>query len=231
MTQYLPGVFPITLLLLMLSRQVAFSQDFWSVPRMINNPGELLTVQFPQIPQDIPESEPEPTRVFTPEDLPYPPFVSTLIDPPSGFTGPTGILSTVSPNRDYIPIEDRWRLGYPEWDRYGREHPQLDDYPYVLGHWWNPYKQHVLKGDYPIIGQHVFLNLTGATFALFEGRSLPTATTPFESTARPFQEEFFGRPNQFFYTQYFSLAFDLFRGNAAFRPADWRIKINPRFQR
>jgi hypothetical protein len=228
-TQYLSSVLPVTLLVLLMSGSSAHTQQFLYERTVINSPGELLTVQFPQTSQVVPESEPEPTRPLTTDDLPFPSPVFTPIDPPSGFTGPTGILSTVSPNRDYIPMEDRWRLGYPEWDRYGREHPQLDDYPYVLGQWWNPYKQHVLKGDYPIIGQHVFLNLSGATFALFEGRSLPTATTPFESTARPFQEEFFGRPNQFFYTQYFSLAFDLFRGNAAFRPADWRIKINPVF--
>ena len=38
----------------------------------------------------------------------------------------------------------------------------MDDYPGVKGAWWDPYNQNVLKGDYPIIGQHTFLNLTGA---------------------------------------------------------------------
>lgn len=54
-------------------------------------------------------------------------------------------------------------------------------------------------------------------------------TTPFESTLRPHQEEFFGRPNQNLYNQYFRLSFDLFHGDAGFKPADWRVKLTPVF--
>jgi hypothetical protein len=83
----------------------------------------------------------------------------------------------------------------------------------------------VLKGDYPILGQHTFLNMTATTRAILEHRQVPTPTTPFESTQDPFQEEFFGSPNQFFYTQDFLLSFDLFHGDAAFKPVDWRLKV------
>src|SRR5438045_31962 len=87
------------------------------------------------------------------------------------------------------------RAGPPPWDRYDQPHPAFKDYPWMEGAWYDPYEQNVLKGDYPIIGQHTFLNLTASSVALFEGRQIPTATTPFESTQRPFEEEFFGRPN------------------------------------
>jgi hypothetical protein len=87
----------------------------------------------------------------------------------------------------------------------------------------------VLKGDYPIYGQHTFLNITGTTTILFEARTVPTPTTPFESTARPAENEFFGRPNQFAYQQPFFLSFDLFHGDAAFKPVDWRIRLTPAF--
>jgi hypothetical protein len=62
-----------------------------------------------------------------------------------------------------------------------------------------------------------------------EFRQIPTQTTPFESTARANEFAFFGRPNQFFYTQFFNLSFDFFHGDAGFKPADWRIKVTPVF--
>ena len=39
----------------------------------------------------------------------------------------------------------------------------------------------------------------------------------------------FGNPNQILYSQYFFLSLDLFQGDAAFRPVDWRIKLTPAF--
>jgi len=157
-------------------------------------------------------------------------LLRTPVDPPLGFTGPSGILPLEQQeNEHFVPMADRWRLGFPEWDRYGKGHPLVDDYPYVEGRWWDPFNQNVLKGDYPIIGQHTFLNLSAVSQSLFEFRQIPTATTPFESTANPFQEGFFGKPNQFLYQQYFRLSADLFHGDAAFKPVDWRIKLTPVF--
>ena len=70
---------------------------------------------------------------------------------------------------DFVAMPDRWRivsaLGYPE-------------------RWWDPYNQNVIKGDYPIIGQNTFFNLTIFSLSVIEGRQVPTATTPFESTLR-----------------------------------------------
>jgi hypothetical protein len=173
------------------------------------------------------------------EPKPPPPAPAPLPDvfggyevlPPLGFTGPSGILPRVRPDKDFVPMEDRWRIGFPSWDRYnfGPDMPRTPSYPYMLGHWWDPFNQNVLKGDYPIIGQHTFLNLTGVITTIQEGRMIPTATTPFESTARPFQEEFFGRPNQYFTTNFVSLSFDLFHGDASFKPVDWRLKFTPFF--
>ena len=89
---------------------------------------------------------------------------------PLGFTGPSGVLPTESQeDSHFVPVEDRWRMGFPEWDRYGKGHPPVDDYPYVEGHWWDPFNQNVLKGDYPIIGQHTFLNITATSGCLFCG--------------------------------------------------------------
>jgi hypothetical protein len=157
--------------------------------------------------------------------LTAPPF-----DPPLGFAGPSTVIPRSGTNAEFVTVEDRWRLGFPEWDRYGNSRKTIADSAYRLGRLVDPYNLNVLKGDYPIYGQHTFLNMTGTTIALFEGRQIPTATTPFESTARPFQFENFGRPNQFLYSQLFTLSFDLFHGDtAAFKPMDWRVKVTPAF--
>ena len=151
----------------------------------------------------------------------------TESDAPQGFTGPSGILpSEVQTSSHFVPVDDRWRVGFPDWDRYGKGHPPQDDYPGIKGAWWDPYNQNVLKGDYPVVGQHTFMKLTARIFSLHEGRQVPTPTTPFEATRAPGQGEFFGDPDSYTFFQNNSLAVELFHGNAAFKPADWRIKLD-----
>ena len=151
-------------------------------------------------------------------------------DAPLGFTGPSSVLpSEGQETSHFLPVEDRWRLGFPEWDRYGKDHPRVDDYPYVEGNLLNPYKQNVLKGDYPIAGQHTFLNITATSDMILETRQTPIPTTPFESQPTSGGKDFFGDPDQFFYTHYFTLSADLNHGDAAFKPTDWRLKLTPIF--
>ncbi|TMQ35291.1 MAG: hypothetical protein E6K70_03065 [Planctomycetota bacterium] len=196
----------------------------------------------PDRPLPAQQQTPEPRGLFgrpldeppRPEVAVLPPAPEALLrlpsDPPLGYTGPSGITpSETQESSHFVPMEDRWRIGWPAWDRYDQGHPLAKDYPYDLGHWWDPYHQNVLKGDYPIIGQHTFLEVTAVNLSLFEVRQVPTATTPFESTTRPGRDEFFGSPNQFFYTNFLSLSLDLFHVDAAFKPVDWRIKVTPVF--
>jgi hypothetical protein len=158
------------------------------------------------------------------------PLYTTPFDAPLGFSGPSGVLpGEAQQDNFFVPVEDRWRIGMPEWDRYGKGHPVTDDYPYVQGSALDPFNLNVLKGDYPLIGQHTFLNVTASLDSLALYHDVPIATVPFESTARPGEHGFFGRPDQFFSTNYFSMSFDLFHGDAAFRQADWRVKLTPVF--
>jgi hypothetical protein len=152
-------------------------------------------------------------------------------DPPRGFTGPSGIIPTeTQQDSHFVPVPDRWRVGYPRVDRYGLSYPYTVDYIGTEGHWWDPYNQNVLKGDYPIIGQHTFMNITATSQTLFDYRQTPIGTTPFESTISAPQEEFFGDPNQFAINQNFFLRMDLFHGSTtAFKPLDWQIRIAPTF--
>ena len=186
-----------------------------------------VAVQEPKSIQRPLETPPPLVEIETiPDDFIY----VTPSDAPLGYTGPSGVLPRAyQQDNHFVPMEDRWRIGFPDWDRYGKGHPRTDDYPFVRGDLWNPYKQNVLKGDYPILGQNIFFVMTGTSKSLFELRQTPITTTPFESTRRPFKEEFFGDPNQFIYFHNFIVSFDLFRGDAAFRQPDWRIKLTPIF--
>lgn len=165
-----------------------------------------------------------PFDSYPPETAPY---FRTPFQSPLGFTGPSSVAPTESQSTGhFIPIEDRWRIGSPTWDRYGKGHPVGDDYPFVQGAWYDPFNQNVLKGDFPIAGQDTFLKFQFKQLNLFEYRQTPIPTTPFEATQNPSENEFFGNPNQFFFTQYNSAAFDLFKGDAAFKPVDWRLRMN-----
>ncbi len=152
-----------------------------------------------------------------------------LFDPPLGFTGRSGVIPRSGENADFISMEDRWRSGFPYWDRYGKNFPLTKDYPYKLGRFWDPFNQNVLKGDYPIFGQHTFLNVDLTTTGLFEYRQLPAATTGLESTPRKGTFDNFGNPNQFLYNQFGFVSIDLFHGDASFKPNDWRLHLMPAF--
>jgi len=155
--------------------------------------------------------------------------IESLPEAPNGFTGPSSILPRDQQvDEHFIPQPDRWRNSYPRHDRYGTGFPWLSDYIGVEGNWWDPYNQNILKGDFPILGQHTFMNITANSQTVFDFREVPTPTTPFESTRSPGQEEFFGRPQQTTWLQNLSLRVDLFHGNqTAFKPLDWLIRLTP----
>ena len=200
----------------------------WTLDSLIAYPQDLPTpdhLEQTGLTQAPEPTAPDPEVVAPIEQI----LRDRVSDPPLGFTGPSGVLPRTGPNADFVPVEDRWRLGSPYWDRYGFGFPLGSDYPYKLGHAWDPYNQNVLKGDYPIIGQHTFFNFTATLATLVEPRKIPTATTPFESTARDFQTDFFGQPNQVIFNQNLFLSFDLFHGNASYKPMDWRVKLTPAF--
>jgi hypothetical protein len=181
----------------------------------------------PQVPPVLnPPDQPNPSEGFTavePAVLNYPAY------PPLGYAGKSGVLPFEEATPDYVPFPDRWRLGFPSWDRYDKGHPLMFEYPYVLGNLCDPYHQNVLKGDYPIIGQHTFLDITATSVMLTDTRQVPTGTTPFESTSRAGETQFFQSPNQFVYEQFLKFSVDLFQGDAGFKPVDWRVKTTPIF--
>ncbi len=90
---------------------------------------------------------------------------------------------------------------------------------------WDPYRQNVLKGDFPLDDDDFFFRFTLTEKITVEGRNLPTArgiTGPGANNA-----SFFGNGNQLFMTAKTAITFDFFQGQEAFKPVDWRIRITP----
>src|SRR4029077_8722702 len=106
------------------------------------------------------------------------------------------------------PVLNRWFIGFGRWKRYADPSTET---PYQSGalKYWHPYLQSLLKGDAPIYGQDIFLNLTVSDFAQMEFRRLPTPSGV--STERPNSSEFFGRSEQFFVSNDLSIGVDLFQ--------------------
>jgi hypothetical protein len=119
------------------------------------------------------------------------------------------------------PETNRWFIGFGRWKRYADPSTET---PYQSElRLWHPYLQSKFKGDAPIFGQDIFLNITVEDFFQFEARKLPTPSGV--SAERPNSSEFFGLGDQLFYANDFSIGIDLFKGETAFKPVDWALRI------
>jgi hypothetical protein len=125
----------------------------------------------------------------------------------------------------YNVVPNRWALNQPDYRRY----PQRGEYPYTKPHWYDPFNRNRFKGDEPIwpelLGEQIFLNITASSETFFDGRRVPSPSGV--SAAEPGSSGFFGRGEQAFFDQTLRFSFDLFRGDASFKPVDWRIRITP----
>lgn len=129
------------------------------------------------------------------------------------------------PGDVYNAVPNRWALQQPDYRRY----PQPGEYVYTKSHWYDPFDHNRLKGDEPIwpseLGQQTFLDISASAETFFDGRRLPLPSGV--SAAEPGSYGFFGRGEQEFVDQTFRFSFDLFHGDASFKPVDWRIRITP----
>ncbi|PWT92302.1 MAG: hypothetical protein C5B54_03720 [Acidobacteria bacterium] len=137
------------------------------------------------------------------------------VNPPLGYAGTPNIYEGQSASADFIPRPDRWRIGFP------------DDKWYKHGSGLDPYGQNTLKGDYPVIGNHTFINLTLEQNTFVTQKRLPVPSDV--STLDPDSAEFFGRGNIFFTAPEFIAQIDLFHGDSAYKPIDWRILVQTVF--
>ncbi len=122
-------------------------------------------------------------------------------------------------------VPDRWALQQPEYTRYSSP----GEYIYTGSRWYDPFNRNRLKGDKPIwpavLGQQVFLNLSATSDTTFDRRRVPSPSGV--SAENPGSATFFGHGEQEFVDQTLRFTFDLFHGDASFKPVDWRIRITP----
>ena len=171
--------------------------------------------RLPELGPKPPAGPEEPVVSSTYRNLPS--------EPPPGDTGEGKPLSPVpSDEQVFSAVPNRWDYEFPtDYHRY----PNFE-VPYVKGHWYDPFNRNKLKGDYPILGNETFLDLTFTSDTLADGRRLPTPSGLGSANASAAQ--FFGRFGQFFIAENMAFSFNLFHGDtASFRPPDWRIQLTP----
>jgi hypothetical protein len=127
--------------------------------------------------------------------------------------------------QDFAPVTDRWGLRFPLWQRYPKD--QDGEYPFVPNRGLDPYDQSKVKGDLPVIGNNIFMILTGVAEFPFEFRRVPTPSGV--SQEDPGSDEFFGEGEQFSLLPTGLFSFEMFRGSTAFKPRDWAFRVTPAF--
>jgi hypothetical protein len=172
------------------------------------------------------------TKLNVPAEIPKeeekrPPNPNDKMDQPAGYAGGKSVQSAPQTEADRREVRDRWRVGFPEYDRYGDRGARGRDIPFKRGRWYDPYNQSVLKGDYPIIGNKTFMILSAVSTSSVEQSRTPKPSDI--GSVRPGSAEFFGKPELLGVNQTFQFTFEMFRGDSTFRPRTWAIKISPTF--
>jgi hypothetical protein len=148
-------------------------------------------------------------------------------DKPTGYAGGESIKSNQQTEPDRREVRDRWRIGFPEYDRYGDKGARGRDIPFKRGRWYDPYNQSVIKGDYPIFGKNKFLIFSAVSTTTFDFGRTPKPTDA--SSQNPGSAEFFGHPEALATSQTLQLTLEFFKGETTFKPRNWAIKISPTF--
>ena len=127
-----------------------------------------------------------------------------------------------------IPITDRWRhTGFVSWRRYTSGDPDESPYLKPKPERWHYYRQSVLKGDLPIRGQDLFLNLTASSEFVVEDRKLTVPSGNSASRAGSFDN--FGDSRSHVFVSNLGFQVDLSRGETVFKPVEWLFRIKPVF--
>ncbi|MSU23485.1 MAG: hypothetical protein EXS32_06630 [Opitutus sp.] len=122
------------------------------------------------------------------------------------------------------PVPDRWRsTGFEPWRRYTAGDTNELPYYRVKPDLWHHYRQSILKGDLPIHGQDLFLNLTASSDVVAEDRRLTVPSGA--SAARPGSFDFYGENRSQILVGNAAFQADLFRGETVFKPVEWLVRV------
>lgn len=130
---------------------------------------------------------------------------------------PDTIYESIQPVHDsateFIAVPDRWRMFY-------------------AGKYYDPYNQNALKADIPAFGkpgEEWFTEVSVISDTLFEARRIPVPVGQ-ASTKRPNSNNVFGDGDQNFFAENVIASFSLIKGDTAFKPPDFELRIAPIFQ-
>lgn len=127
-----------------------------------------------------------------------------------GFAVPAYPLSAAGQTPPHTePRTNRWRIAPEPWKRYTAGQAETP-YQSVGPDLWHPYRQSLLKGDVPILGQDVFLNLSASLQSELEVRRLQP-----------------GDSDELLSQNYLGFSAELYQGETVFRPARWRFFLRP----
>lgn len=186
---------------------------------LLTQPSTELRSRLPRLPELGPPLPSEAASAGS-----YREFRHRLDSDPNYVLNP--VPESLPPAADvFATVPDRWALQQPEYRRYAAP----GEYIYTRSRWYDPFNRNRLKGDQPIwpelLGQQVFLSLTATSDTSFDERYVPSPSNV--SAANPGSSTFFGKGQQEFIDQTLRFTFDVFHGDAAFKPVDWRIRITP----
>lgn len=114
--------------------------------------------------------------------------------------------------RETLPVPDRWRLV----EAIG-----------VNERWWDPYNQNTLKADRPLFDDW-FVNLNVISDTVVELRGIPTPVGPQGGTEGG-SVDLFGQISQEIFNQNLITSVSFIKGDTAFKPPDWEIRVTPVF--
>jgi hypothetical protein len=190
-----------------------------SIENIIVEPGSVTTLDIPLAKNEGPTKANAAVAAAPPRD-------EKEENRPAGYAGETGVKTEVATRPDRLPVRDRWRIGFPEYRRYGSVAGGRD-IMFRRGGALDPYDQSILKGDYPIFGQHVFMILSASSTTVVQQQRTPVPSNT--SSARPGSAEFFGKPEVLALNEVLQFSFEMFSGDTTFKPRQWAIKISPTF--
>jgi hypothetical protein len=114
--------------------------------------------------------------------------------------------------RETFPVPDRWRLV----EAIG-----------VNERWWDPYNQNTLKADRPLFDDW-FVSLAVISDTVFELRGIPTPVGP-QGGVSGGAIDLFGQIDQQIFNQNLITSVAFIKGDTAFKPPDWEIRVTPVF--
>ena len=175
-------------------------------------PGELVSVQVELLATGV------PAKKRIPAYNPDPSYRKFPMAAPDDGTLPPELNPAVYSQR--CPT-----VGSTDWPDYHRCNGLKDEEPYVPQHLYDPFNRNKLKGDYPIIGNEIFLDLNLEANTFVDGRKIPVPSGV--SANNPNSSYFFGQFGQLALNENLSFSASLFHGDAAFKPIDWQVRVDP----